>query len=375
MDPTQKQNDVLGNQPSVNGPSGVGYPPVAGSQPVVSDGPSVGNSPVPDTRPLMVNQSLVGDSPTVSSQSPMGVSNTGGLMDAGGANGPVGVGISNQPMNAGQFGGLNNMGNQSVPMSTGTGDIILAPEKKSKKWWIVGAVGVTICAVAFFLFFFINQRRNVGEVKEAWSDYYNYLMYGDNEKIEDVSINNWYPTVISEADAWVEESGGEGRGYYDVLDEKYERLYGLFSSKDEEMKRYNDIYRSFFDYNQLSRIKQAIVDEYYNNDIDAANRYIESIGAEVVSDDENVTDLYYSIRFYLEIFLSVVDYYNANDCNFIDASVMVCPKIDANDDTEKKLQGLYMSKSRLDYYYDSVFLYYMFYNTLSMNQRIEGGDL
>lgn len=370
MDPTQKQNDILGNQPSVNGPSGVGYPPVAGSQPVVSDGSSVGSSPVPDTRPSMVNQSLVGDSPTVSGQSPMGVSNTGGLMDVGGVNGPVGVGISNQPMNAGQFGGLNNIGNQSVPMSTGTGDIILAPEKKSKKWWIVGVVGVAaLILVGLIIVFLLNAKKtSISVAKDSWNDYYDYLMFGPDGEKKEVTIENWYPALLVDMDLDNGEIYSYRQQYYFELKTRFEDFYNKNKDYFNEIDMYADMVKGFVDYQTLSQIENTVYSLYESDGPDDASSYIQSLTATF---NRRAADLYGLMREYLNIRLELMAHESSRSCfkdNSLDVMCVETIEDSSVADVYSRSVGLH---ERIELYYNNYFVGPMFAQTKEFNDEME----
>ena len=98
------------------------------------------------------------------------------------------------PMDTGGFGAPVNSG---VPMSSGTGDIVLNNDggKSKKKWWIVILLIVLVAAiVGVVVWYFVvrpsGQGTFVGDTKTLFSEFENYMLYGENDNDADIYFEN-----------------------------------------------------------------------------------------------------------------------------------------------------------------------------------------
>lgn len=278
------------------------------------------------------------------------------------------------PMGTGGFGAPVNPG---VPMSSGTGDIVLNNDggKSKKKWWIIGGVlGVLLlCAVGCILLFMAFQGGSEKEMETAWNRYYNYLMYGEDDRLDgelgDTTVETWYPATIGTLS--VQEETEDNNRYYDDLKERYDTFSNSSRKTVDNVLIYNDVFKAFYDYNVISDLERTIIDKYNNGGMDGAISYIDSIDDGLTKDDTLVGGLYDNLKVYLRAYLSVVNYYNEKDCNYLEANNMNCPQINSNNETMTKLNMLYRRKSNLDYYYREIYVNYVFENTLLMNRQIK----
>ena len=136
----------------------------------------------------------------------------------------------------------NNFGSQpSVGMgydgnSTGVemGDIVLSPEKKSKKWWIIGVAGIAVviviaaCVVLFLMNSEKNGATNPRNVYEKFNVYANYLVDGA-ENTEDLNGEyvsyDWY--------ALDEAIENEDDSFLQTADRLWDSFYEAFSNNEK----------------------------------------------------------------------------------------------------------------------------------------------
>ena len=293
-------------------------------------------------------------------------------------------------MDSSQNNGLNGqqpmgIAYPEISTDTGTGDIVLSnSEGKNKKWWIIGAVVIVLllCVIGGVLFFANTQEAPRKEIEAVWSEYYNYLMYGEISKpedgLDDVTVETWYPAIIGTSDVrdgddndGENEESESNERYYSELKEKYDAFLDLSFREIDEVLTYDDIFKAFYDYNTMSDLEESVIDKYNDGGTDEAISYIDNIDANLTQDDTFVGSLYNDIKMYLQAYLFVVNYYSEKGCNYLEANYINCPEVNSSSETTTKLEMLYRRRNNMDYYYNEVYANYVFENTLSMDRLIK----
>lgn len=277
-----------------------------------------------------------------------------------------------------------NMGYAGVPASTGTGDIVLAPEKKSKKWWIVGGVvGVLLLGIVIMIMFIWPNNKvggRDGDMKSSFNRFANYVLYGEE--------------TVDEIDS--------------ALDTSYEYYFNNNSNNDETYERINGLYDVFLN-NYNNQGKQGLDDNtnaWVNSEKEMLNfmtalypkkritvlslldSYME--GGHVKADEfaSNYYVFNNNTSFYVERFsedynawvdaaLAFLDYYYNNGClrNWgADYDCMIAKNSEAViGEMDKRKDALKNASTVLDYHYsfsdDFVLGVYV------LNAYINGGDV
>lgn len=277
----------------------------------------------------------------------------------------------------------NNLGNQSpvgmtytgASMGIGGGDVVIAPEGKSKKWWIVGGVvGVLVIVALSALLLSVFFQNNVKmEAREAWDRYFSYLIYGENDEsgndLDDITVENWYPALIGTR--YTQDDTDEGTNhYYDSLKEKYEEYFERFPQMVDGFLEYDMVFHGFYDYNTIKRLEKTVVDKYDENGVEMAGNYINTINDDVLDNNNYVGKMYSYIRMYLQEYLTVVDYYSERGCSYPESNNVNCPEIGSDNGVLEKLVTLHRVEDNMNYYYNNVYANYVLQNTLLINEQI-----
>lgn len=128
---------------------------------------------------------------------------------------PANMGYSGAPMNTGGAGGTGG---------AGTGDIILAPEKKSKKWWIVGGVVGAVGVIIVVWLVLSNGLFNGGKIslRKTFNEFANYVLYGEEKDDEiDVELDTSYDYYFN--------NNMDNTEMYDTVDELFSDFFNLAS--------------------------------------------------------------------------------------------------------------------------------------------------
>lgn len=162
------------------------------------------------------------------------------------------------------------------PVSSGTGDIVLAPEKKSKKGVIIAIIVALVLAGALLAVAFATLGGGgnsgvSGDAKTAFNRYANYLLYGEDSDKElegeyDVDEIYYLDDIMTEDIDYTEEV----RETLEVADESNNNFDGGDDSDikaDDFFLRAENLWNSF--YNTLERGGSYL--------IDAANEYREEL--------------------------------------------------------------------------------------------------
>lgn len=121
-------------------------------------------------------------------------------MDPSYSNPAFGAGAGGQPQQP-----VFGAGGAQVPISSGTGDIVLAPEKKSHKGVIIALVLAVLIIGGLFAVVFLTRssgNANVGNnAKLAFNKYANYILYGeDSDKALEGEYDDGKNYMIDELD-------------------------------------------------------------------------------------------------------------------------------------------------------------------------------
>lgn len=229
----------------------------------------------------------------------------------------LGVGSGGQPQQP-----VFGVSGIQTPVSSGSGDIVLAPEKKShKKMWMI--LAVTIGAVGIIIFVVVMLSKggmedvfvNTG-LRGAFNQYANYFLSGEvsTNDIEVLNDNNTNDNLIDESDEAIledvvgrsektEEDTGEPyeneaffirtmmadyndeeryvekiTGYFSNFKDYYLRELGSYSETEELINNYENVFNIVL----LSRGKgkltrSEILDEYLRNGDSGAEKLIDNV--------------------------------------------------------------------------------------------------
>lgn len=209
-----------------------------------------------------------------------------GAGSSGISSGGVGA-VGGAPMGGAPVGGNVPAGGSNpmmgAPISSGTGDIVLAPEKKSRKGLIIGLIVGVLIVVGLVAGIFLTRGGGIGGVnmstEEAFNRYANYLLYGeesdaplegrlededvgqneneDVEQSEDEDLeDNVGIYVLDEVVAEEDATGEEGEILASEFFAKAEQLWKVFYDSlgeqvDADLEDILDAYREDFEFTKI----------------------------------------------------------------------------------------------------------------------------
>lgn len=280
------------------------------------------------------------------------------------------------PMGTGGFGAPMDSG---VPMSSGTGDIVLnnGGGKSKKKWWIVILLIVLVAVIAgVVVWFFVVRPSNhavvLEETKDSWKDYYNYLMFGPDGEEKEATIENWYLVAINDADPGELSYADFYNNYYTTLKSKFESFYKVVPEKNDNIIKYGSMLQAVIDYNTMDTLKGTVIEKYKEAGISGGRTYIDGIGANL-TEGGFARYMYDYIKKYLEVFLSIVDYYESNGCDYNESQSLDCLTVSSSSELQNKMISSSRVANNMNYYYNELFADEFFSETYALN--VEIGEL
>lgn len=203
----------------------------------------------------------------------------------GGASNRMNFGVSNP-----QGGGLASnpqsfapqpMAPVQTPISSGTGDIVLAPEKKSHKGVIIALVLAALIIGGLFAAVFLMRGGNSGtngDAKTAFNKYANYLLYGEDS---DKALEGEYDeSNIYKLDEIRSEDAKAVTNYFKTANElliNFESLMG--GNTNNDLATVINNYRADFELVRLTFTKEYIsedelINEVVDNELGAVKDWI-----------------------------------------------------------------------------------------------------
>ena len=213
--------------------------------------------------------------------------NLGGL-NSGGQ--PVSSATPQQPIVSSQ---------QTTSVSSGTGDIVLAPGKKSHKGIIIAIILAVLAIGGFFAVMFLTSKSNnvniSDNVKMAFNKYANYLLYGEDS---DKALEGGYDEdEIYRLDEVRDENAQIITNYFKTANELLTNFESLAKgTANGDLITVVDNYRANFELVRLTFGKEYIseeglVDEVLNNNLEDTKTWIANKYASLVkSNYENVKE-------------------------------------------------------------------------------------
>lgn len=173
------------------------------------------------------------------------------------------------------------------PVSSGTGDIVLAPEKRSHKGIIIAIILAVLIIGGILAVMFLTSGggRNTdvsNEAKLAFNKYANYLLYGgDSNKVLEGEYDE---DGIYKLDEMRSESAQAVTNYFKTANEFLTNFESLASGNiDDELMTAINNYRANFElvmatFNKEYITEEELVNEVLNNNLDdtkvwIANKY------------------------------------------------------------------------------------------------------
>lgn len=192
-------------------------------------------------------------------------------MDPSYSNPAFGVGAGGQPQQP-----VFGAGGVQVPISSGTGDIVLAPEKKSRKGVIIALIVAVLIIGGLFAAVFLMQRNGSGSVsisknaELAFNKYANYLLYGEDsdaelneersEDTEDYMVNN----LIADEDTDNSGSGISPSVFFSKAEQLWNTFYeNLSDSELAQLGSILDVYKEDFEFTKIFITNTVLDDENF----------------------------------------------------------------------------------------------------------------
>lgn len=219
-------------------------------------------------------------------------------MDPSYSNPAFGAGAGGQPQQP-----VFGAGGVQVPISSGTGDIMLAPEKKSHKGVIIALIlAVLIIGGLFVAVFLMRGGGNSGvsgDAKIAFNKYANYLLYGEDsdkeleEEYDGASEEYAIYGIVAERD----KVNNKGEALVDEFFAKADGLWNNFYSNlsDDDLSRMGDYlseYHENFDFTKLflttpKLSDDGFVEKYMTMNESSLNQWIRDRFSKFVNSNYN----------------------------------------------------------------------------------------
>lgn len=223
-----------------------------------------------------------GNTMKTSASSQVGVTGTVGVNSTSAAR----AGVSSTGQRSAMPTATNNFG-PTVPIASGTGDVTLESDKKTKKWWLIGGfLGVIVIAAIIFAVIKLNGGfgARASDLKSAFNIYANYYLTGE-AKDEDLpesdtedegdGSENVDPEMVSEDEVFEDEEGVvliEEDDEMDGVQDSYFARYigGEKTDGDKDyLTKLKSHFDTFYDYytKSMGNYQFAIdyIDEYKQN--------------------------------------------------------------------------------------------------------------
>lgn len=306
------------------------------------NGPTPASAPTPTDTPSPVDAPTLGTTPTSTdmptSDNMSASSNTSVSALVGEPANDQNSAFSSPTLAGGQpASGLNTQnpfankviasGPDSHPAHTqasGSGDIILKPEKTSprsrKKLLIFGAIIIGILAVIIMLIVFLSGGgNNIQKTKTAWLEYQAALIDGAGE--DDIDLQGgWYIERLMQESS---DDNIESSSYSDTLNERYNNFLENFehsslhkdNALSQSIEAYTEVFRATKLILDLPRVTTNYEEIYVNEGQEAADNYLQSVlpdNAEGYSGmPKTVID---SVQQYFDIERQIYSLYQENNC-------------------------------------------------------------
>lgn len=230
--------------------------------------------------------------------------------------------------NLGGFGSGGAMSSVSVPApistGSGTGDIVLGPEKKSHKKLIFILVVAALVVGGLFaaLFLASNSSNNVNvsnDAKTAFNKYANYLLYGEDS--ETTLEEEYDEDSIYKIDEMRNENAQVVTNYFKTANELLTNFESLVNgSANSDFIKVVNSYRADFELVRLTFNKEYIteedlVNEVLNNNLEDAKTWITNKYASLAkSGYENVRKYAEAEIHYYQLYAEYLENLKAKGC-------------------------------------------------------------
>ena len=198
---------------------------------------------------------------------------------------------------------------QPMSVSSGTGDIVIAPEKKSHKWVIVAIILAILVIGGLFAAIFLTRNGGSGvnvsnDAKLAFNRYANYLLYGEDS---DKALEGEYDEhEIYKLDEMRSENAQAVTSYFKTASELLANFESFTNGNTNgDFITTVDNYRADFELVRLTFNKEYITEEELVNEVLSNN--LEDTKTWIASKYANLTkSSYENIRQYAE---AEINYY------------------------------------------------------------------
>lgn len=212
----------------------------------------------------------------------------------------------------------------SAPISSGTGDIILAPEKKSHKGVIVALIlAVLVIGGLFAAMFLIPKGGGNGGVsndaKVAFYKYANYLLYGEDS---DKALEGAYDeSSIYKIDEIRSENAQIATNYFKTAAELLTSFEtSINSSSNDDFSNTLSTYRTDFElvrhtFNKEFVSEEGLVNEVLKNELEDVKAWVVSKYASLSKLDYEVVKKYAELEInYYQLYAEYLDKAKRTGC-------------------------------------------------------------
>ncbi len=208
--------------------------------------------------------------------------------------------------------------------ASGSGDIVLKPEKQtggfSKKPLVISAIIIGIVALILIIVLtIVGKKNNIGQIRTAWLEYEKILIEGDDEEGIDLQ-GQWYIEHLLQEGS---EDDTDINGYSNSLSERYNNFLKNF--EDSKLRNDNELSQSIEMYTEVFAATKLLLDipqittnyeeTFTAGGQEAADNYLQSA---LPSNTENYSGtpktIVDSTRQYFDYERQIYNLYQENNC-------------------------------------------------------------